>query len=254
MYVYIMQCANYHKIGVSKNPEKRKQTIQTHNPLDVYLIAKKNTNSARKIEKELHNRFEYRRTRGEWFELREKEINILKIEYGFQFLTEAQTTLDEYDKTLDQLDTKKYRLNNLKMEKIIDHFEDIFDCSIVNYNAIKKVCLKYDVDIIFLSINKMFEIGYDSNKAYNKLNSFCKYESEKQKNPDRYTLSIIKSIFKKHYNEILSNNDIEYLEKKLNNIINVDEVIEFAHKSKYKLDSQELYRGICNVINTDYDF
>ena len=39
MYIYIIKCSIYYKIGFSKNPKTRLKTIKTHNPLDVLLIA-----------------------------------------------------------------------------------------------------------------------------------------------------------------------------------------------------------------------
>lgn len=76
-YLYLMldNSSNNHKIGVSKNPKLRERTLQAQKP-DINLIfwEKFHKNIAYKIERNLHKYYDSKRTRGEWFDLTEKEI------------------------------------------------------------------------------------------------------------------------------------------------------------------------------------
>jgi len=82
-YVYLMEdTANgRYKIGMSKKPEYRERTLQSEKP-EITLICSKMYSSrdeARKIEKELHQRFKNNRIRGEWFNLSYLDGGILSI-------------------------------------------------------------------------------------------------------------------------------------------------------------------------------
>lgn len=70
-YVYLIQKGyGSIKIGVSNNPEKRCQELQTGNHGSLFLIAKfpfSNRFEAMAMEKELHLKFNDYRLNGEWF-------------------------------------------------------------------------------------------------------------------------------------------------------------------------------------------
>ncbi len=71
--VYLMknQRNGHHKIGLSDNPCYREKTLQSQEP-EVDLVICKEYESleiAYKIEKELHNKYDDLRLRGEWFDL-----------------------------------------------------------------------------------------------------------------------------------------------------------------------------------------
>lgn len=88
-YVYLMKdTANgRYKIGMSKKPEYRERTLQSEKP-EITLICSKMYSSrdeARKIEKELHQRFKNNRIRGEWFNLSYSDV-----EYAKRYLGGAQ--------------------------------------------------------------------------------------------------------------------------------------------------------------------
>ena len=179
-----MKCANYYKIGHSKNPKNRRATIQTHNPLTVKICALLKTESFLQKEKDLHKYFETKRSRGEWFELEESDLIKLKTEWGFEFKIKiGEINKDAFDNTKRSSETQKFRLNNLDLENAVSHFEDLFNCHITDTKKIKSVCLKYDIDIVMKCINDLFQRDYERTDAYSKLPTFCKYENEKQKNP-----------------------------------------------------------------------
>lgn len=85
-YVYFIQsgCGAI-KVGIAKNPDKRMANMQTgHNKL-LRLIAKfpqPDRNSARLLERELHDLFSEYRIRGEWFNRRIVRAGRMKQLFG----------------------------------------------------------------------------------------------------------------------------------------------------------------------------
>lgn len=71
MYIYLIQNqeSSKYKIGVSKNPQKRIQQLQTGSGEKLKLIHTFETNNARKVESALHNKYLHFKTIGEWFDL-----------------------------------------------------------------------------------------------------------------------------------------------------------------------------------------
>jgi predicted GIY-YIG superfamily endonuclease len=80
-YVYfIQQGSGSIKIGVSDDPETRCATLQTATSRYLRIIAKfpfKSRSEAFSVEKELHQRFEKYRSRGEWF--RPRILRVMRI-------------------------------------------------------------------------------------------------------------------------------------------------------------------------------
>lgn len=81
-YVYLMHDSKngYHKIGISKTPKYREKTLQSEKPT-IDLVCSKEYPSrkiAEAIESALHKVFEENRIRGEWFELSDADVTILK--------------------------------------------------------------------------------------------------------------------------------------------------------------------------------
>lgn len=82
-FVYLMkdESNGFYKIGISNKPEYRERTLQSEKPTIVLLCAKKFPSRviAEAIESALHKAYGYKRLRGEWFELDEKDIKEIKI-------------------------------------------------------------------------------------------------------------------------------------------------------------------------------
>lgn len=81
-YVYLMHDLKngYHKIGISKTPKYREKTLQSEKPT-IELVCSKEYPSrkiAEAIEAALHKVYEENRIRGEWFELSDSDVAILK--------------------------------------------------------------------------------------------------------------------------------------------------------------------------------
>ena len=68
-----------YKIGYSKNPEQRENTLQSEEPeISMEAIY----DGTRKIEEELHQKFSAKRVRGEWFKLDEGDVLSIKASFA----------------------------------------------------------------------------------------------------------------------------------------------------------------------------
>lgn len=76
--LYIMQCNNYIKIGVSSYPEKRIKDLQTGNPYEIKLLLAINSDDAYQLENQFHKYFKNINSGGEWFEINEDVKNFVK--------------------------------------------------------------------------------------------------------------------------------------------------------------------------------
>lgn len=84
-YVYVIGSdINHYKIGISKTPQKRLQTLKTANPGQLCIVHTFIADPAEKAEAELHQRFAANRLNGEWFALTEEQIAQLKQITAYQ--------------------------------------------------------------------------------------------------------------------------------------------------------------------------
>ena len=88
VYVYLMRdnYTNMSKIGISNNPHFREKTLLSQSP-SIGLVYKReyfDRNIARLMEKTLHNYFQHKRVRGEWFDLDENDLRIFKSLLGVE--------------------------------------------------------------------------------------------------------------------------------------------------------------------------
>jgi len=77
-YVYLIHCkeTTFYKIGISKNYYgARLQVLQTGCPFELEMIYVIHSNDHCNLEKELHDKFEDKRVRGEWFDLDEASLD-----------------------------------------------------------------------------------------------------------------------------------------------------------------------------------
>lgn len=76
--IYIMECGGYYKIGVSKNVKRRQKELDRR-PFKVNIIYEsKIVEDCYSVEEMLHNRFSQKRINGEWFNLNNNDIEIIK--------------------------------------------------------------------------------------------------------------------------------------------------------------------------------
>jgi len=73
-YLYVMQCKNYYKFGISNNLWVRQKEMQIGNPFEikivVYFLYKER--DARYIERAIHNFLKSSKVHGEWFKNNKK--------------------------------------------------------------------------------------------------------------------------------------------------------------------------------------
>ncbi|WP_164905429.1 GIY-YIG nuclease family protein [Flavobacterium sufflavum] len=89
-YVYLMvnNGTGYIKIGTSKNPRHRERTLHSQEPT-IFVIALWCCD--KKIEKELHEKFKEKRIRGEWFDLKLRDLKYIE-----EFMTTKTTTVNTH--------------------------------------------------------------------------------------------------------------------------------------------------------------
>jgi len=249
MYIYLIKCSIYYKIGFSKNPNNRLKTVKTHNPLDVKLFATLKTDNHLKMEKELHNLFANKNSRREWFELHEEDLLQLKIEYGFNFLIPINSIKDDCLKNKHVLnEIKEIRIDNSKLDYFKSYFEELFNCTIKDNKTMKRCCLKFDVPTIKESIDNLYNQGNDANKTYSLLYKVCSNIKESKENPGAYFCKVVKAILYKQYDSIIEECDYDYISNNYKEEIDVNLAIKDINSKKFYLD----YNSFWDLINNKY--
>jgi len=77
-FVYVLQAGEFYKIGRSRNVDNRIMQLSTIPPFELELVCAIATDDMYELEKLLHERFDNRRVRGEWFALTEEDVTWLK--------------------------------------------------------------------------------------------------------------------------------------------------------------------------------
>jgi predicted GIY-YIG superfamily endonuclease len=93
-YIYLIECNEHYKIGITNNLEKRLKTLQTGNSTKLKIIKYYPCTIASQVESVLHRTYE--NVSGEWFILNQKQIeNFLseckQIENNILILQEDNT-------------------------------------------------------------------------------------------------------------------------------------------------------------------
>lgn len=73
-YIYIMKAADKIKIGITKDVEKRRKSLYYSSPCEVEILYSTRVPNTRKVEKELHSKYDVERSHGEWFNLTEDQV------------------------------------------------------------------------------------------------------------------------------------------------------------------------------------
>lgn len=85
-YVYVAGLSNqdrYYKIGYSKDPASRVDSLSTGTPYDTELVlAAGPYERPRQVESRLHERFRDRHFNGEWFELHDEQLTWIRERLG----------------------------------------------------------------------------------------------------------------------------------------------------------------------------
>jgi len=70
------------KIGFTNDLRRRMRTLQTGNPLELKLLGWIVSDDDSELERDLHQRFESRRSRGEWFHIEPADILSILMQAG----------------------------------------------------------------------------------------------------------------------------------------------------------------------------
>jgi hypothetical protein len=95
------------KIGVARDIQRRRQTLQTANPVPLEILGWIESENDFRLEKEMHKEFDSKRRSGEWFAIEPAEILsvlkragrkgfIAKNEDAFQIIGYDQDAIPEY--------------------------------------------------------------------------------------------------------------------------------------------------------------
>lgn len=92
-YVYLISDSKSYtyKIGISNNPEKRIKSLQTGNDKTLKIVCKVLCENYSNVETALHNKYNFLRVSGEWFELNDKDVlnfeqDCKKIDENFKII------------------------------------------------------------------------------------------------------------------------------------------------------------------------
>jgi len=77
-YVYLLKGGNYHKIGLSKDTDRRMEEILPKLPFETELVCTIATEDMYGLESRLHEQFADKRANGEWFKLNEADVEYIR--------------------------------------------------------------------------------------------------------------------------------------------------------------------------------
>ena len=117
--LYIASSGKYYKIGISEDPDKRIQQLNTANPEGVELIASFDTECAEATEHEFHKAFAARRVNGEWFNVPESYIEFI-IDLG------SDVPIDEISAWLTEIHPMTFMVLSCMSRDIQRHDFSIF--------------------------------------------------------------------------------------------------------------------------------
>lgn len=74
MFLYLVKCQQYVKIGIANDVQNRLAQLSTGNPFDLEILAVYEFKNASPVESALHQRFENYQARGEWYSLSDDAV------------------------------------------------------------------------------------------------------------------------------------------------------------------------------------
>ena len=77
-FIYIVKSGDFYKIGYASSLSGRLHNFEGANPNGIELIWAAVFTEYKKLEKMIHERFNEKRVKGEWFKLNEEDIELIK--------------------------------------------------------------------------------------------------------------------------------------------------------------------------------
>lgn len=74
-YIYLIKCLEYTKIGITNNIKNRFESISTSTPFETEILFAIGVQNSEYHEKYLHQYFQDKHQKGEWFKLNQDDIN-----------------------------------------------------------------------------------------------------------------------------------------------------------------------------------
>lgn len=225
--VYLIQCGNFFKVGISKQPKRRLKEIQTCNPLPCRIIGTKSVEDAVHLERFIHSELTECNSSGEWFELQFRHLSWMKNELGFDFSYSIESILTETPINHVNEDlTKQIRARNSEVDTCVFKFESIFGCNIKDRKKIRRVVIKYGISIVSEAID-VLEKKFDSaEEAYQNISSYSAKVNKKVNDPGLYVSDYLSAICYHRFRDSLVQSDREILKsswEKNNMNVGVDE-------------------------------
>lgn len=78
VYIYLIRCDSFYKIGIASNLESRLNTLQCGNPFELDLVWAAKIKDAIETEELLHELYKEKRRFREWFFLNEADVAYIK--------------------------------------------------------------------------------------------------------------------------------------------------------------------------------
>lgn len=160
-FVYIIQCHNRFKIGVSNNPEQRLATINgKQNPYQCILIAKKKFKTdkeAYRYESNLHKETPGR-VRGEWFLLHHEYVQNLISEKQFTSICDPKEIDVDLFTKMKNLENQEQRLR--EKEAIIlqnAHNKMMFLAEVMANDIIKERAMEIFIQLLDFAKSNMLK-------------------------------------------------------------------------------------------------
>lgn len=118
-FLYLLECENYYKIGISNNPKLRFTAIRTANPFEVIpvmCIFGYDKKIIRGIETKLHYKFKHIKHRNEWFIKSDEIISQIKsLIDNEKFFEYSDFVKDYYGIASSELRRKDFMPKYLKL-------------------------------------------------------------------------------------------------------------------------------------------
>lgn len=74
-YIYLVKTLGYIKIGITRDPKKRIDSIRNSLPVELSVIKVLPVKDYRVTERELHNKYIHKHVKNEWFTLDDNDVN-----------------------------------------------------------------------------------------------------------------------------------------------------------------------------------
>lgn len=174
--VYLIRAAQFYKIGISGDVNKRLKAIQTGCPIQCEYIGYFQTDEPEKLERELHAAFLSAKTYGEWFDLGDDHIRQMVADYGLKHSKNPFAKPTEQTKKATKSKALK-AVRDIALD--IDEIEVIYGSHYKNKVftdggkvTVRRLIIKYGKQIVADALTHLAG-KYEGNDVWDKWKSVC---------------------------------------------------------------------------------